>query len=96
MKTALLALAAAGLIATGSAYAQSGAEVFKSKGCVNCHDVSAKKVGPSLQDIAAKHKGAKDEAQLMAKLKEGKGHMKINASDAEIKAAVDYALAGGK
>ena len=96
MKTALLALAAAGLIATGSACAQSGAEVFKSKGCVNCHDVSTKKVGPSLQDIAAKHKGAKDEAQLMAKLKEGKGHMKINASDAEIKAAVDYALAGGK
>ena len=96
MKTALLALAAAGLIATGTTYAQSGAEVVKAKGCVNCHDASAKKVGPSMQDIAAKNKGSKAEAQLVEKLKEGKGHMKVNASDAELKAAVGYMLAGGK
>jgi hypothetical protein len=28
------------------------------------------------------------------KLKEGKGHMKVAASDAELKAAVGYMLAG--
>jgi cytochrome c551/c552 len=49
---------------------------------MNCHAADAKKVGPSFKDIAAK--GATTDAQV-AKLKEGKGHMKVNASDAEIK-----------
>ena len=90
MKTALLVMAAAGLIAAGAAHAQSGADVVKAKGCLNCHDMEAKKVGPSFKDIAAK-KGNKD--ALVAKLKEGKGHMKVTASDAELGAAVQYILA---
>jgi cytochrome c len=95
MRTVLVAVAAAALLAAGTANAQSGAEVFKTKGCVNCHDVTVKKVGPSVQDISAKHKGSKGaEAQLVEKLKEGKGHMKIAASDAELKAAIGYVLAG--
>jgi cytochrome c551/c552 len=47
-------------------------------------------MGPSFKDIAAKHKG--DEAALVAKLKDGKGHPKINASDAELKSAIGYVL----
>jgi len=70
--------------------AQSGADVLKSKGCVNCHEADKKKVGPSYKDIAKK-KG--QEAALVAKLKEGKGHPKIAASDAELKAAVDHMMA---
>ncbi len=94
MKATLLVLAAAGALATGSVQAQSGADVFKAKGCVGCHDVDKKKVGPSLKDIAAKHKGSKDaEGMLVTKLKEGKGHPKAAASDAEIKAAVAHVLA---
>ena len=76
-------------IAAGSVIAQSGADVVKSKGCLNCHAVDTKKMGPSFKDIAAK-KG--DEAALVAKLKEGKGHPKIPASDAELKAAVGYVM----
>jgi cytochrome c len=96
MKTALLALAAAGLFAAGGAMAaESGAELFKAKGCGNCHDATAKKVGPSIQDVASKSKGDKAAAdRITAKLKDGKGHMKAAASESEIKAMVNYMLAG--
>jgi cytochrome c len=80
-------------IAAGIAMAQSGADVVKAKGCLNCHDVSAKKVGPAYKDVAAKYKGdANAGGMLAAKLKEGKSHPKVAASDAEIKAAVEYVL----
>jgi cytochrome c len=91
MKAVVVALAAAGLLAAGAAQAQSGAEVAKAKGCLNCHAVDQKKVGPAFKDVAAKFAG-KGDAELVAKLKGGKGHPKINGTDAEIKAAVDYAL----
>ena len=76
-------------IAAGSVFAQSGADVVKSKGCLNCHAVDTKKVGPSFKDIAAKKP---DAAAVEAKLKDGKGHPKIAASDAELKAAIGYVL----
>jgi cytochrome c len=80
-------------VAAGAAFAQSGADVVKSKGCAKCHAVAEKKMGPSYKDIAAKHKGDKEaEAKLTAKLKDGKGHPKVSASDAELKAAVGYVL----
>jgi cytochrome c len=91
MKAILLAITAAGAVAAGAAIAQSGPDVLKAKGCLNCHDVDKKKVGPSFKDIAAKKKG--QQAALVAKLKEGKGHPKIAASDAELRAAVDHVLA---
>jgi len=79
----------AGVLAAGAVFAQSGADVVKAKGCLGCHAVDQKKAGPSFKDIAAK-KG--DAAALVAKLKDGKGHPKIAASDAELKAAVGYVL----
>jgi len=90
----LVIMAAAGMLAAGAAQAQSGAEVLKAKGCLNCHDAEKKKVGPPYKDVAAKYKGNKGaEGDLVAKLKEGKGHMKIKASDAELHAAVQHVLA---
>jgi cytochrome c len=91
MKASVLVIAAAAALAAGAANAQSGADVLKSKGCLNCHEADKKKVGPSFKDIAAKGKGK--EAEMTAKLKEGKGHPKIAASDAEIKAALDTIMA---
>ena len=94
MKAALLVLAAASTLAASSAYAQSGADVMKAKGCLNCHEADKKKVGPAYKEVAAKYKGNKGaEAQLVAKLKEGKSHPKVAASDAELKAAVRQVLA---
>jgi cytochrome c len=88
MKAIVFVLAA---LAAGAANAQSGADVLKSKGCLNCHEADKKKVGPSFKDIAAKNKGK--QAELVAKLKEGKGHPKVAASDAELNAAVSTVLA---
>ena len=81
------AVMVAGAIAAGAVLAQSGADVVKAKGCLGCHAVDQKKVGPSFKDIAAK-KG--DAAAQAAKLKDGKGHPKVAASDAELKAAIEY------
>jgi cytochrome c len=94
MKTMLLVLAAAGsMVIAGAANAQAGADLAKTKGCLGCHAVDQKKVGPAYKDVAAKYKGNKDaEAMLIAKLKDGKGHVKIAASDAELKTLVQWAL----
>ena len=93
MRTALVIVAAAGTLAAGVGFAQSGADVLKSKGCLNCHDFDKKKVGPSFKDVAAKHKGDSGAAaKLVEKIKDGKGHPKATATDAELRAAVDQVL----
>jgi cytochrome c len=93
MKSMVLILAAAGALAAGVGFAQSGADVVKGKGCMGCHDTDKKKVGPAFKDVAAKFKGDKGaEAKLVEKLKDGKGHPKVAASDAELKAAVGHVL----
>ena len=93
MRTMIVIVAAAGALAAGVGFAQPGAEVLKDKGCLNCHEADKKKVGPSFKDVAAKYKGDKGaEGALVAKLKDGKGHPKVAASDAELKAAVGSML----
>ena len=93
MKSMSLVLVAAGALAAGASLAQPGADVVKSKGCLNCHEADKKKVGPAFKDVAAKYKGDKSaEGKLAGMLKDGKGHPKIGASDAELKAAVGHVL----
>lgn len=95
MKAAGLVLAVAGMLGAGLVYAQAGADLVKAKGCLNCHAADQKKVGPAFKDIAAKYKADKGAAaSLAAKLKEGKGHAKVAASDDEIKAMLGYVLSG--
>ena len=93
MKAKLWVLAVAGAVAAGAAWAQAGSDVLKARGCLNCHDMEKKKVGPAFKDVAAKYKGKQGaEGELAAKLKEGKGHPKVQAPDAELQAAVRQAL----
>lgn len=93
MKAKTLALALAGALAASAAWVASGAEVLKAQGCLNCHDMDKKKVGPAFKDVAAKYKGNKSaEGDLVAKLKAGKGHPKAKGSDAELEAAVKQVL----
>lgn len=93
MRIALVVIAAAAALAGGLVQAQSGPDVLKAKGCLGCHEMEKKKLGPAYKDVAAKYKGNKDaEATLVSKLKDGKGHVKINASEAELKAAVETVL----
>ena len=68
-------------------------ELAKKNGCMGCHDVSAKKVGPSFKDIAAKNKGNADaEAKLVKELGEGKKHPPVKASQEDRKTLVKWVL----
>ena len=89
MKTMLVAAVVAGALIGGVVQAQDSL-----KKCMGCHDMDKKKVGPSFKDITKKYKGNNDAAgMVIAKMKEGKGHPKVAGSDAELKSAVDAALA---
>ena len=83
------------LVMAGGVHAQAKAEdLMKANGCMNCHAVDTKKVGPAFKDIAAKNKGKADaEKTLVAELKAGKGHPAIKASDADIATMVKFVLA---
>lgn len=71
MKKVLIgAVAASALLLTG--VAQASADLAKSSGCLNCHNVDTKLVGPSLKDIAAKYAGQADaSAYLTDKILKG-------------------------
>ena len=76
---------------SGAALAQSDA--LRARGCMTCHEMDRQKVGPSFKDVAARHKGDKSRAgEIVARMKEGKGHPKVPGSDAELRAAVEAAL----
>jgi cytochrome c len=92
MKSLMFAvLAAVGLSAAG--VAQANAELAQKSGCMTCHSVDTKKMGPAFKDIAKKYKGqASAEADLITKLKTGKGHPAVKTSDDDTKALVKWAL----
>ena len=71
MKSLIVSLmTAAGLLAAGAAHADLA--LATAKGCMACHDMGAKKVGPSYKDVAKKYAGQKDaEAKLVKKILEG-------------------------
>jgi cytochrome c len=55
---------AATLAFSGAALAN--ADLAKKNGCAVCHDATAKKMGPTWKDIAAKNKGQKDAEKMLA------------------------------
>ncbi len=57
-------VAASALLMVGTA--QANADLAKSSGCLNCHTVDKKLVGPALKDIAAKYKGDPAAADKLA------------------------------
>jgi cytochrome c len=102
MKAAWMGIIAAGaLMVAGTASAQSPEELAKKDGCLACHAVDKKIVGPSYQDVAKKYAGQADAAaKLEKKVKEGgKGvwgeiPMPPNSavSEADIKVLVKWIL----
>lgn len=63
--------------------AEAGAELFTSNGCVACHQLDAKTVGPSIKDIAVGY--ADNDAGLTAFLK-GEGEAIIDPAMAAVMA----------
>jgi cytochrome c len=103
--TALMVGAGAGGFATAAraADAPRGRMVANANACMGCHAVDRKLVGPSFQQIATKYKGdAQAPVKLAHKVKEGGsgvwGMIPMPAhqsmSDADIRAVVDWVLAG--
>jgi cytochrome c len=67
-----LAVLVAGLLAVGTAQAQDAKALLQKHGCLACHAIDKKVVGPAYIDVAAKYKGdAGAEAKLEAKVKAG-------------------------
>ena len=90
-RLSIIAAAACALAFAAPASAQE--ELAKSDGCLNCHAVDTKKVGPSFKDVAAKYKGKPDaEATLVKKISEGQGHPKTKASGADATSLVKWVL----
>ncbi len=96
MKALLLAIAAAGsmlVAAQANAVDAKAAEALAQKsGCLACHSIEKKVLGPSYKDVAAKYKGDKTaEAKLIAKVKAGGsgvwGPIPMPAMGAQIKEA---------
>ena len=59
------------LLSSGAALA-TGQELAQQKGCLACHKVDAKIVGPAYQEVAAKYKGDDSAAAMLAtKIREG-------------------------
>lgn len=72
MKALLLSVAAASLMLAVNANANEAAKALAQKsGCLACHSVEQKVLGPAYKDVAAKYKGKDMEAKLVAKVKAG-------------------------
>ena len=89
---AAIAAVAIAMVASGAAIAQQ--ELAQKSGCLNCHSVDTKKVGPAFKDVAAKYKGKADaEAKLVEAITSGKGHPAVKASPDDVKSLVKWVLA---
>lgn len=89
MKALLLTVVTAGsLMITGQAVANQA--LAQKSGCLACHGVDKKVLGPALKDIAAKYKGDKSaEGKLVEKVKKGGsgvwGPMPMPANSPQVK-----------
>lgn len=72
MKHVIVSVSLGLALASGAALAQDAQALLKDKGCLNCHQLDKKLVGPAYKDVAAKYKARKDaQAYLVTKIKGG-------------------------
>ena len=103
MKFLLSIIATVTILSAGNANADAGQALAQKSGCLACHSMDKKVLGPSYKDVAAKYRGDKGaEAKLIAKVKAGGsgvwGPMPMPANspqvkDEDIKAIVQWVLA---
>lgn len=95
-------IAVAGLMVASSAMAVDMPELAKKSGCIACHSIEKKLVGPAYRDVAKKYKGdAGAEAKLVAKVAKGGAGVwstmpmppnSPKVSEADIKTLVQFVL----
>ena len=106
MKVLLSTIVVAGMLLAGQANAadaDAAKALAQKSGCLDCHSIDKKVLGPAYKDVAAKYKGDKSaEAKLVAKVKAGGsgvwGPMPMPANspqvkDEDIKTIVQWILA---
>lgn len=110
MRNRVLVIGLAMSLAALSAQAEEGLELAKKSGCLACHSVEKKVVGPAWGDVSKKYKGdAAARAALIAKVKAGgKGNWtdvtggvpmppySPRVADADIEKLVDFVLSLAK
>lgn len=108
--TLVLGTAAASLGILSAAHAEEGLALAKKSGCLACHSVDHKVVGPAWKDVSAHYKGdAGARERLIHKVKTGgKGNWtevtggvpmppySPRVSDADIEKLVDFVLSLAK
>lgn len=108
LQVALLAAGFAGMVSAGVVFGQTkgvdpkAAEALAQKsGCIACHNVEKKVIGPAYKEVAAKYKADKDAATKLAdKVKKGGAGVwgqvpmppNSQVSDADIKTIVAWIL----
>ncbi len=90
MKVLLTMIATAAVLLAGNANAGDAKALAQASGCLACHSVDKKVLGPAYKDVAAKYKGDKGaEAKLVAKVKAGGsgvwGPMPMPANSPQVK-----------
>lgn len=89
MKNSMIrAILAAGMMALATvSYAQDaskGEAAAKANGCLGCHSVSAKKIGPAYKLVAAKFKSGGANA-LIAAFRKSEDHSELKVKDDDLK-----------
>jgi cytochrome c len=105
MKAKWLSIPAAVAILAISGQASADLALAKKSGCLACHSVEKKIVGPAWKDVAARYKGQDVKATLVDKIKKGgKGNWtevtkgapmppySPRVPDADIEKLVDFVL----
>ncbi|MBZ4201219.1 MAG: c-type cytochrome [Methylotenera sp.] len=103
MKALLLAIvAASSMLVAAQANAADASALAQKSGCLACHSVDKKVLGPAYKEVAAKYKGDKSaEAKLIAKVKAGGSGvwgpmpmppMGAQVKEADIKTIVEWIL----
>ena len=96
----------AGLLALATTPALANTELATKSGCLVCHAVDHKIIGPAYQDVAKKYAGQKDaEAALIQSVRKGSAGKyggpiamppQTAPSDADVKALVQWIMKGAK
>ena len=86
---AIAVVLATGVLLTGGAQADSGEELAKSSGCLACHAVDTKKIGPAYKEVAKKFKG-KPRADAIAAMRAAPVHASLKVSDKDLSEIIEW------
>jgi cytochrome c len=76
--------------------AESAKAAAKQGGCLNCHEIDKKKVGPAFQDSAATYKGKSDALVASVKSKPAHAGAVKQTGDKNLKLIADWIVTLGK